>query len=140
MEKLIVHNFLSLRNIELKLDKINIVIGKQAEGKSILAKLVFFFKDFFWDYRQSPLRPKQHKKVDFDKNIVNKFRSIFPAYSWSSQDFEIEYHNQDWKKQYKYESDLSALPRNLYQVAESYQKIDNYLVERHTSWQHLQSY
>jgi predicted ATP-dependent endonuclease of OLD family len=169
MEKLIVRNFLSLRNVELELGKINIVIGKQAEGKSILAKLVFFFKDFFCDYRQSPLRPNQHKKVDFDKNIVNKFRYIFPAYSWSSQDFEIEYHNQDieiklkneklsndrrkikldysasisqtrrnlinfCKKQYEYESDLSALPTRNFdrkQVAEFYQKIDNYLVERH---------
>jgi predicted ATPase len=43
MEKLIVKNFLTVQDIELDIKKINVIIGRQAEGKSILAKLVYFF-------------------------------------------------------------------------------------------------
>ncbi|MDE9519901.1 AAA family ATPase [Xenorhabdus bovienii] len=45
MEKLIVENFVSIRKVEIKLNKINILIGPQAAGKSLLAKLIAFIKD-----------------------------------------------------------------------------------------------
>jgi AAA15 family ATPase/GTPase len=67
MEKLIVSNFLNLKDIELDLNKFNIIIGPQAQGKSVLAKLVFFFKDFWQDYRSSIL--EQKNKTDFDNDI-----------------------------------------------------------------------
>ncbi|MDM3855589.1 MAG: hypothetical protein PT120_11985 [Aphanizomenon gracile PMC649.10] len=37
MEKLTVKNFLNIKDIEFNLSKINIIIGQQASGKSILA-------------------------------------------------------------------------------------------------------
>ncbi|MBD2354940.1 AAA family ATPase [Tolypothrix sp. FACHB-123] len=89
MEKLLVKNFLNLNEIELNLSKINIIIGSQANGKSIIAKLIYFFKDFFIKYRSS-IANKQ-KKADFDKSIIVNFKTIFPDYSWSNQVFEIEY-------------------------------------------------
>ncbi|GBF81500.1 AAA family ATPase [Aphanothece sacrum] len=90
MEKLIVHDFLILKHIELDLTKINIIIGRQAEGKSILGKLIFFFKDFFIKYRASLL--KNQTKVQFNKIILQEFKSIFTDYSWRSENFEITYH------------------------------------------------
>lgn len=89
MEKITVKNFLNLSNIELNLSKINIIIGSQANGKSIIAKLIYFFKDFFIKYRSS-IATKQ-KKADFDKHIIANFKNIFPEYSWSQQEFEIVY-------------------------------------------------
>ncbi|MDJ0797620.1 MAG: AAA family ATPase [Calothrix sp. MO_167.B12] len=83
MEKLTLINFLNIEDIELNLAKINILIGPQASGKSIIAKLIYFFKDFFIKYRFSIFR--QQNKADFDKNIIKNFKEIFPEYSWKAQ-------------------------------------------------------
>ena len=42
MEKLTVKKFLNIKDIEFNLSKINIIIGQQASGKSVIAKLVYF--------------------------------------------------------------------------------------------------
>jgi predicted ATP-dependent endonuclease of OLD family len=89
MEKLTVKNFLNIKDIEFNLSKINIIIGQQASGKSILAKLVYFFKDFFIKYRSS-IQNKQ-KKAEFDRNIITTFKIIFPEYFWKNQEFQILY-------------------------------------------------
>lgn len=89
MEKITIKNFLNLNNVELNLSKINILIGSQANGKSIIAKLIYFFKDFFIKYRSSI--DKKQKKAEFDKLIVLTFKKIFPEYSWNKQEFEILY-------------------------------------------------
>ena len=94
MEKLTVKNFLNIQDIELNLAKINILIGPQASGKSIIAKLIYFFKDFFLTYRSSIL--ERQNKADFDKSIINNFKKIFPGYSWKGQEFEITYHFNDY--------------------------------------------
>ncbi|PSF33108.1 hypothetical protein C7H19_20660 [Aphanothece hegewaldii CCALA 016] len=89
MEKLIVTNFLNIKHIELDIGKINILIGPQAQGKSVVAKLVFFFQDFWENYRQSIL--KKLNKRDFDKSIIDDFKKIFPQYSWNRNYFKIIY-------------------------------------------------
>ena len=53
MEKLIVKNFLTLKHIEIELNKINIAIGPQAEGKSLIAMLIYYFKEFPKDFSNS---------------------------------------------------------------------------------------
>jgi len=89
MEKLTVKNFLNIKDIEFNLSKINIIIGQQASGKSVIAKLVYFFKDFFIKYRSS-IQNKQ-KKAEFDRSIITTFKIIFPEYSWKDQQFQILY-------------------------------------------------
>jgi len=89
MEKLTVKNFLNIKDIEFNLSKINIIIGQQASGKSVIAKLVYFFKDFFIKYRSS-IQNKQ-KKAEFDRSIITTFKIIFPEYSWKNQQFQILY-------------------------------------------------
>ncbi|MCF7918295.1 MAG: ATP-binding protein [Candidatus Cloacimonetes bacterium] len=41
--KLTVDNFISIKRAELELNNITLIIGEQAEGKSLLAKLVYYF-------------------------------------------------------------------------------------------------
>ncbi|MTJ14229.1 AAA family ATPase [Anabaena sp. UHCC 0187] len=89
MERLTVKNFLNIKDIEFNLSKINIIIGQQASGKSVIAKLVYFFKDFFIKYRSS-IQNKQ-KKAEFDRSIITTFKIIFPEYSWKNQEFQILY-------------------------------------------------
>ncbi|GFE67559.1 hypothetical protein [Chroococcus sp. FPU101] len=76
MEKLIVTNFLNIKHIELEIGKINIPIGPQAQGKSVVAKLVYFFKSFWDDYRN--LYDAKQDLEDFEQVILVLFKDIFP--------------------------------------------------------------
>ena len=93
MEKLIVKNFLTLKQIELGLNKINIAIGPQAEGKSLIAMLLFYFKDFPNKFAISILNGFNKKRLD--NLLIDKFIEIFPKYLWSDTKFEIIYHFND---------------------------------------------
>jgi len=46
MESLIIENFLIIKYAEIEIKKINVIIGEQSTGKSIIAKLVFLFDIF----------------------------------------------------------------------------------------------
>ena len=89
MQQLTVKNFLTLKDISLDIPKINIIIGPQAEGKSLLAKLIYFFKTFVRDFRNAIVFKETRR--EFDRRIVKKFDSIFPHYTWENTKFEIEY-------------------------------------------------
>ena len=41
--KLTVNDFISIKSAELELKGITLIIGEQAEGKSLLAKLLYYF-------------------------------------------------------------------------------------------------
>jgi predicted ATPase len=89
MEKLIVSNFLNIKHIELELGKINILIGPQVQGKSVIAKLVYFFNQFWFYYRQSLLYLQNQN--EFNDFILSIFKKIFPEYTWINQQFKISY-------------------------------------------------
>ncbi|MBK1990624.1 ATP-binding protein, partial [Sphaerospermopsis aphanizomenoides BCCUSP55] len=95
MEKLIVKNFLNIKYIEINLSKINIIIGQQASGKSVIAKLVYFGRNFFIQYRLS-MPFKGQKKAEFDRSIIANFKTIFPEYAWKDQEFDILYENEQY--------------------------------------------
>ena len=80
MEKLTVRNFINLQSVDFEISKINIIIGYQATGKSLISKLVYFFKSFFLNYKEAIV--KQKTRVQFDKDILEKFELIFPRYTW----------------------------------------------------------
>ncbi|MCP4132249.1 MAG: ATP-binding protein [bacterium] len=77
------------------MSKINIIIGAQAEGKSLMAKLVYFFKSFVQDFAEAIMQ--ENSKAELDKKILEKFTTIFPAYTWENQEFEIEYYYNSLK-------------------------------------------
>jgi predicted ATPase len=49
-ERLTIKNFGKLKNIVIDFNRINIFIGEQATGKSLIAKVLFFCKSFFEYY------------------------------------------------------------------------------------------
>lgn len=89
MEKLTIRNFVNLKEVDLEISKINIIIGHQATGKSLIAKLVYFFKLFFLEYKKAILKNKT--KSQFEKDILEKFELIFPRYAWEKQEFKLSY-------------------------------------------------
>jgi predicted ATPase len=88
-ESLKVHEFLAIKKSLIEIKKINIIIGRQASGKSVIAKLVYFFRrssKYFLDGIRS-----QSSKRELDKTILEDFEMRFPRYAWDGSSFEILY-------------------------------------------------
>ena len=88
-EKIKIHNFGGITNLEAEFNQINIFIGPQASGKSITVKLIFFFKNIFSDMLQSVLNEEDKRK--FKNKQIDKFNNFFPKESRGSSPFLIEY-------------------------------------------------
>ncbi len=88
-EKLIVRNFAGIKELEIEVKRINILIGPQASGKSVCAKLLFYFKNFVWEIL-SVVENEQTKR-NLDSSYSKKFEEYFPPDSWGNYDFFIKY-------------------------------------------------
>lgn len=94
MEKLTIQNFLGLRKIEIEIDRINILIGPQAAGKSICAKLCYFFKGFVKDLFSAVENEKT--KRELDSSFIKKFEELFPSQTWGKTKFKIRYEINEY--------------------------------------------
>ena len=113
MPKLVVKNFINIREAEIDMDKTLVVfIGATASGKSVLAKLLYFFHELIRDFRQYikqinayPLEHLESVSPDlstvFRAQISYKFREFFGDASEltlitdnadATKPFEITYH------------------------------------------------
>lgn len=92
MEKLEITNFLSIKKAEIEIKKLNIFIGPQAEGKSVIAKLIYFFKEYPQSIFDAIYGEKE--KSEFDKGMLLRFEKIFPRYTWEVTEFAITYSNK----------------------------------------------
>ena len=89
MEKIEIKNFVGIKDITIEIKQINILIGPQASGKSIIAKLLFYFKDLIYEIFYVARTSKEI--VDFEIYSKNKFKILFPVSSWGEDDFSIKY-------------------------------------------------
>ncbi len=86
---LIIDNFLIIKHVEIDVKRYNVLIGPQASGKSIIAKLLYLFYQL----------PNNSFKFlscgkdinDFKKEMIETFQKIFPENVWNNQDFKIEF-------------------------------------------------
>jgi len=81
MERLTIKDFCGIKNIEIDLADITILIGPQASGKSICAKSLYFFKRFVIEMRFAI--DEQKTKKDFDETLRRRFEEYFPRQSWT---------------------------------------------------------
>lgn len=88
-EKLIVKNFAGIKELEIEIKRINILIGPQASGKSVCAKLLFYFKNFVWQIL-TVVENEQTKRY-LDSNYSKTFEEYFPPDSWGNNNFFIRY-------------------------------------------------
>ena len=89
-EKLEITNFVGIEHWVVELNSINILIGPQASGKSVTAKLFYFFKSVF-------LVLKGGEEITFYKLLLErKFKAYFPVDSWGEEVFEIKYIINDF--------------------------------------------
>ena len=90
MENLTVKNFLVIRSASLDVKKFNIIIGSQGTGKSVLAKLLYCFKNI--ENRLISFLSEENSYDDFVQDFLKRFQSIFPSYAWEKQAFKITYN------------------------------------------------
>ncbi len=88
-ENIRIENFAGLEEISLEFKRLNIFIGPQASGKSVIIKLTYFFKEFFSDLINSI--PREENLHRFKASQVDKFIKFFPKNSWRTGTFNIEY-------------------------------------------------
>lgn len=89
VEKLIIDNFAGIEHLEIEVKKINIMIGPQASGKSVCAKLLFYFKEFISELIKS-VEDGQTKR-QFDSSYSRKFKEYFPPKYWGNHNFNLRH-------------------------------------------------
>ena len=89
MEQIEIKDFVGIKDITIEVKAINILIGPQASGKSIIAKLLFYFKEFVFEILQAA--EESQNIVSFNKSCQLKFKEFFPSSSWGTKDFVIRY-------------------------------------------------
>lgn len=89
VEKLTVKNFAGIEELEIEVKRINIVIGPQASGKSVCAKLLFYFKNFVWKILATV--ENEQSEHYLDSNYSQTFQDYFPPKSWGEHNFYIKY-------------------------------------------------
>lgn len=87
-EKIIIENFSIIKKMELDISKFILLIGPQASGKSLVAKI-----DYFMNESISTLFVKSLAKaaslLEFEKNVLREFSVLFPSYLWVDSKFSI---------------------------------------------------
>ncbi len=94
MQTLTVNGFLGIKAAKIEVDLVTIVIGEQATGKSIIARLIYFFNEYFANFDELSLSKNEHKST-YDKRKKEEFYQIFPTYAWEAGQFEIKFTNND---------------------------------------------
>lgn len=137
MEKIIIKNFLIFDDVEMPIRRLNILIGEQASGKSLLAKLVYFFKNIDDVFFKSIFEGMNYKS--FLTELEKKFLDYFPMKYWNlNQDFSIEYIAQGKYKvvlEYK-----STAKETLFNFCDSFEQLyvdclQFYISNKETSWE-----
>ncbi len=107
MENLKINNFITLSQVDIEIKRYNVLIGRQSSGKSLIAKLLYFFKSDFPSAFLSTIKgdeensPEDANSARFKKRLDEKlFQSFLETFNpdyWGSGDFVIEYTNGDHK-------------------------------------------
>ena len=90
MEHLEIQNFSVIKKADFEVKRMNLLIGPQATGKSVVAKLLYFFQRFLYHTFPVSIRERVNKP-GVVKNGENDFTRLFPKYIWSNQEFCINY-------------------------------------------------
>ena len=90
MEQLQVKNFLVIKSAKFDIGRINIIIGPQANGKSVLVKLLYFFRETISELFLISVKNNEVQK-EFIIRIEKSFEKYFPKYTWKDNKVEITY-------------------------------------------------
>lgn len=90
MEYLKVENFGGIKNMNLPIKKVNIIIGPQGAGKSLCLKLIYFFKHNISHVIVQVLT-EGTVRIPIKELMKREFMRIFPPFTWPNLPFTVEY-------------------------------------------------
>lgn len=89
MEVLNVRNFAGIKKAEVNINKFTIFIGPQASGKSVCAKLTYYFRLFARRLFYGVISEQNKNQIkSADKELFIKY---FPCAAWGDEEFRISY-------------------------------------------------
>ena len=89
VERLVITNFLGIEYADIEIKPFNVLIGPQASGKSVVAKLLSFFGYVGGSFVYA-VHPGS-KLADWELHMGQYFAEMFPPYSWQTEAFKICY-------------------------------------------------
>jgi AAA ATPase domain len=116
-ETLSIQGFAGIQDLTIELKRINILIGPTASGKSICAKLCFYFKSFIEEIVETILEEKSWD--NFIEKMSSKFEMFFSASAWQSNESKVRYSLDGGFIEIT--CDLNKKP--LLQISEHYQRL-----------------
>ncbi|MFT5916073.1 MAG: putative ATPase [Bacteroidia bacterium] len=94
MQKIVIKNFGAIQDAEIEINKVLVLIGEQASGKSTIAKLIYFFKSLKRDFFDSAYNLEETHNSGprgFSNSIKEKFYDFFGSPSYLGN-FEIDFY------------------------------------------------
>lgn len=95
MKRLIIENFITLKHVDIEIGGFTVLIGQQASGKSIIAKLCYFFTEFATEALFDGIKDNARKNK-VDKEIISKFTSLFDKEAWQDKPFKITFRYNEY--------------------------------------------
>lgn len=93
--KLLIENFYNIKHAELDFKKFNILIGPQAAGKSLIAKVLYFFEETVISYELGAFTGEKLLDSTTASNKATKlFKSIFEKETLQT-DFSLELYSTE---------------------------------------------
>jgi len=96
-EILEIKNFLLIKEAKFEVKRFNVIIGSQASGKSVIAKVLYFFKQAIFEAIFNFVQNLEEKEEQFSAKIIHNFNQIFPKYTWEKQEFFLNYRIDEFK-------------------------------------------
>lgn len=90
MRRLVVKDFSCIKNANLELSRLTVIIGPQASGKSVLSKLAYFFSSLIVG-NATRISEKNVPFQEYRASIAVEFAEWFPPSAWGAKRFTIEF-------------------------------------------------
>jgi len=147
MNRIIINNIGPISNVELSLNKVNVLMGPQSSGKSTIAKIISFCQwaekrfildgKFDYDFREQFINFHRISEVYFNKTSSFKYESDFVSISQKGTNYTISIKAKKKKDEYRKSKNIyipaernfaSVIP-NLNKYNETNDNIMNFLYD-----------
>jgi len=106
MESLSINNFAGLKSVSIDVKPVTGLIGPQASGKSVIAKLLYFFREVG---SRLPLAVTQGMDgVKYKSDCLKRFHLYFPIENTGVSDFSIKYTTNGQSITIKFQEDSGS--------------------------------
>ena len=94
MSRLRIKNFSCIEEADIEIANLTLLIGPQASGKSVIAKLIYFFKEIFAN--QEYYYNLNSSLDTLKEKIVKEFSELFPPSAWGNKIFSLNFEHKEF--------------------------------------------